>query len=174
LSNRIFKIVSSTNAATVLTEESPPYRYDENGVKILPGYRKPFAKGFDPRRFSLQPGFNKLPTPNKPKFRTQTHKAMSKLLGKVRDAIYRHTEASCQAIDADQALRRARVAKLFVDIELLLTGHNPKSHKSTKKPHLAGQPSMAKVEPIAPMVKPEPQSLVAEHPKADDSGCKAI
>jgi hypothetical protein len=36
-----------------------------------------------------------------------------------------------------------------------LLGHNPKSHKSTKKPHLAHVQPMAKVAPISTVSKPQ-------------------
>jgi hypothetical protein len=60
-----------------------------------------------------------------------------------------------------------RAAKDALEQLQSLLGHNPKSHKSTKKPHLAHVQPMAKVAPISTVQSTGPVSQDASGVKAE-------
>jgi hypothetical protein len=128
---RLTKGMDCCRRASVLALQSPP-QIDENGIPILKGYRPPFRPGFDARR-AVQ-------TPGKPRtgIGNLTPKAASILLAAIRRAFRRHAKASELATDADQAMKRAKVARLFFDMEMELSGHR---HKSSKPHSIPSAPS---------------------------------
>jgi hypothetical protein len=159
--------VSDVNAAVVLTEESPPYRCDENGVKILPGYRKPFAKGFDARRVgAYQARRNAIQArkliADKPGIPSNLVEIQAKLSA-LKRAHSRCLAASVASTKGSEAAAWMRAAKDALEQLQSLLGHNTKSHKSTKKPHLAHVQPMAKVAPISTVDSGQKVSPLVNH-----------
>jgi hypothetical protein len=132
---------------------------DENGVRILPGYRPPFKKGeFDPRRFDAKEYWSKQPP--RPKVKRQS----SKLVAAIRKAFYRHCNAaSNEAIDVETAAKHGRLAKLFFDLHQSLY-ENP---KRGSKPI---SPVTNPVAPVAPTI-PSQSDVCAPLPQ---SGVKTV
>jgi hypothetical protein len=135
---------------TTAVIEQPPPQIDENGIPILPGYRKPFdsvtgkAASVKAQIAIAAKHFNVL-KPVVPK--GQSQQALTAKLNSVRRAFRRHIAASTAATKGSEALQHARAARECLSIERELMGE-VKSHKSTKKPHLHSVAPSAKVEPL--------------------------
>jgi hypothetical protein len=81
---------------------------------------------------------------------------------------YRRCMAACVAsTSGKEAAQWARAAKDAFECWQSLLGHNPKSHKSTKKPHLAHVAPMAKVAPISTIQSVSPVDQSASGVKAE-------
>jgi hypothetical protein len=130
---------------------------------ILPGYRPPFnsetgrAAGLKSQaRIREQRELVKaIP---KPFVVTLTPRARANLLAAIRRAFRRHCDASVNPELEDSGLNHAKIARLFFDMEMDLLGHGSKSHKSTKKPHLAG-PAPSPLQPSSTPLESGNQSV---------------
>lgn len=124
---------------------------DENGVAILPGYRKPFAKGHDPRRFDLKARLALLPPQPKHKRRN------NRLLGAIRKSFHWHCRASREAIDLNEAWKHAKLARIYFDMECVVSGIV--APNSTKNHRLQKLTAIAPIQPISP-VSPKPVEIM--------------
>jgi hypothetical protein len=165
----------------VLTEQSPPYRIDPNGIPILPGYRPPITsaiakewsiKGVAARkRYALaRKGLAKSIIPSA--IISTASLDIACLISATLRAHRRCLAAAMASTDGRQAASWMKAARDAFDCWQSLLGHGPSTRKRGSKPHLASVGEVKPLESPAAPISPEapqpvnPDSVSSDAPKA--------
>ena len=131
---------NETESSGKINEVNGNVQIDANGVPILKGYRPPFKKGYDSRRAVQIKG----PRPKTPLGTARN------ILAAVRRSFKQHCEASEFATDIAIAVWHAKLARLFLDMELDLTGKGFR-YNSGKNRDLRKSAAISPIQPIQPI-----------------------